>query len=50
MIRARCAGFGIDCDWRDGTLGVATSAGKARALLARADHLVQAYRLKNALA
>jgi gamma-glutamylputrescine oxidase len=43
LIRARCARFAIDCDWRDGYLGVATSAGKARALLAGADHLAQAY-------
>jgi gamma-glutamylputrescine oxidase len=43
LIRQRCARFGIDCDWRDGYLGVATSAGKARALLAGADHLEHAY-------
>lgn len=43
LIRWRIARFGIDCDWRDGYLGVATSAGKARALLAGADHLEQAY-------
>ncbi len=43
LIRARCARFGIDCDWRDGNLGVATSAGKARELLASADHLAQVY-------
>ena len=43
LIRARCQRFDIDCDWRDGYLGVATSAGKARALLAGADHLQSAY-------
>ena len=43
QIRARCARFAIDCDWRDGYLGVATSAAKARALHADADHLAQAY-------
>ena len=43
LIRQRCARFQIDCDWRDGYLGVATSAGKARDLLAGADHLEQAY-------
>ena len=43
LIRQRCARFQIDCDWRDGYLGVATSAGKARDLLAGADHLEHAY-------
>ena len=43
LIRERCHRFAIDCDWRDGYLGVATSAGKARDLLAGADHLEQAY-------
>jgi gamma-glutamylputrescine oxidase len=43
LIRDRCRRFDIDCDWRDGYLGVATSAGKARDLLAGADHLEQAY-------
>jgi gamma-glutamylputrescine oxidase len=43
LIRQRIARFQIDADWRDGYLGVATSAGKARALLAGADHLDQAY-------
>lgn len=32
LIRARIARFAIACDWRDGYLGVATSARKARAL------------------
>ena len=43
LIRERCRRFTIDCDWRDGYLGVATSAGKARDLVAGADHLEQAY-------
>jgi len=32
LIRARIERFAIDCDWRDGYLGVATSARKALAL------------------
>ena len=32
LIRQRIARFAIDCDWRDGYLGVATSARKAQAL------------------
>jgi gamma-glutamylputrescine oxidase len=32
LMRERIARFAIDCDWRDGYLGVATSARKARAL------------------
>ena len=43
LIRQRLARFQIDADWRDGYLGVATSPGKARALLAGADHLQAAY-------
>jgi len=43
LIRTRLQRFGIDCDWRDGYLGVATSAGKARELLAGAEHLAAAY-------
>ena len=43
LIRQRISRFGIDCGWRDGYLGVATSAGKARALLAGADHLERSY-------
>jgi gamma-glutamylputrescine oxidase len=43
LIRARCQRFAIACDWLDGYLGVATNAGKARDLLASADHLAQAY-------
>ena len=43
LIRARRIRFNIDCDWRDGYLGVATSAAKARALLRGADHLATVY-------
>jgi gamma-glutamylputrescine oxidase len=43
LIGERCARFAIDCDWRSGYLGVATSAGKARALRAGADHLARVY-------
>ena len=43
LLKQRCRRFDIDCDWRDGYLGVATSAAKARALLAGADHLAQRY-------
>lgn len=43
LIRQRLARFQIDADWRDGYLGVATSTGKARDLLAGADHLEQHY-------
>jgi gamma-glutamylputrescine oxidase len=43
LMRQRIARFQIDCDWRDGWLGVATRAGKSRALMAGADHLAQAY-------
>ena len=43
LIRARCARFAIACGWGNGYLGEATSAAKARALRAGADHLVQAF-------
>ena len=43
LIRQRCAQFQIDCDWRDGYLGVATSARKARELRADADLLAKLY-------
>jgi gamma-glutamylputrescine oxidase len=39
LMRARIARFAIDCDWRDGYLGVATSARKARALRDEAELL-----------
>ncbi|NRF69810.1 FAD-binding oxidoreductase [Aquincola sp. S2] len=43
LIRARCTRFGIDADWRDGFLGVATSPRKARELLAGAEQLATNY-------
>jgi gamma-glutamylputrescine oxidase len=39
LIRARIARFALDCDWRDGYLGVATTARKARALRDEVDLL-----------
>ena len=48
LMRSRIERFGIDCDWRDGYLGVATSPRKARALhddvellAARYDHAMR---------
>jgi gamma-glutamylputrescine oxidase len=43
LIRQRCAQFDIDCDWRDGYLGVATSERKARALRIDADMMATRY-------
>lgn len=43
LIRARCARFGIQADWQDGWLGVATSERKARSLRAGAEHLARHY-------
>ncbi len=43
LIRQRCAQFQIDCDWRDGYLGVATSERKSRELRAAADRLADHY-------
>ena len=43
LIQARIARFRIACDWQPGWLGVATSAAKARALLAGADDLERRY-------
>ena len=43
LIRQRCAQFSIDCDWRDGWLGVAVNPAKARALMDSADHLARHY-------
>ena len=37
LMRERIATHGIDCDWRDGYLGLATSARKARELRGWAD-------------
>ncbi len=44
LLRARIGEHGIDCDWRDGYLGVATSPRKARALAESADRLESVYR------
>jgi gamma-glutamylputrescine oxidase len=43
LIRQRCQRFGIDCEWRDGYLGVATNARKARALHDDAQRLAARY-------
>jgi gamma-glutamylputrescine oxidase len=43
LIRSRLARFSIDCDWRDGYLGVATSERKARALRDEVDLLTARY-------
>src|SRR5512139_1915155 len=43
LIRQRCARFGIDCDWRDGYLGVATSERKARELQDWAERIAKVY-------
>jgi gamma-glutamylputrescine oxidase len=43
LIRDRIGRFAIDCDWRDGYLGVATSARKARALRDEVELLAERY-------
>ena len=43
MLRERIARYGIDCDWRDGFLGVATNARKGRDLHAWADEIDSKY-------
>ena len=43
LIRERIAEFKIDCDWRDGYLGLATGARKGRALAAWADRMDSVY-------
>jgi gamma-glutamylputrescine oxidase len=43
LIRERIARFAIDCDWRDGYLGVAMNARKARALRDEVDLLAARY-------
>jgi gamma-glutamylputrescine oxidase len=43
LLRERIARHGIECDWRDGFLGVATSARKARALQDWADEIDAKY-------
>jgi gamma-glutamylputrescine oxidase len=43
LLRSRIARFSIDCNWRDGFLGVATSQRKARALRDEVDLLAARY-------
>ena len=43
MLRERIARYGIECDWRDGFLGVATSARKGAALGEWADEIASKY-------
>jgi len=43
MLRTRCRRHAIACDWRDGYLGVATSARKGRELFDWADRIEQVY-------
>ncbi|MCZ8110013.1 MAG: NAD(P)/FAD-dependent oxidoreductase [Betaproteobacteria bacterium] len=43
LLRGRIAEHGIDCDWQDGYLGVATTPRKAAALHAQAERLEQVY-------
>jgi len=43
LLRERIARHGIDCDWRDGFLGLAVGARKAHALKAWADRIETVY-------
>ena len=43
LLRQRIAAHAIDCDWQDGYLGLADSAGKARALSEWADRMDRVY-------
>jgi len=43
LMRQRVQQFGIECDWRDGNLTVATSDRKARALHAEAQRMAEVY-------
>jgi gamma-glutamylputrescine oxidase len=43
LIRQRIARFGIDCDWRDGYLAVATNGRKARELKEGVERLERVY-------
>jgi len=43
LIHARCARFGIDCDWQPGALYAAVTAAKARALAGWRDELARGY-------
>ena len=44
MLRERIARYAIDCDWRDGYIGVATNARKGLELAAWADEIEAKYR------
>jgi len=44
LLRERIVKYGIECDWRDGYLGVATSARKGRELAKWADEVESKYR------
>ncbi len=44
LLRERIAKHGIECDWRDGFLGVATKASKGAELADWADRIEQVYR------
>jgi gamma-glutamylputrescine oxidase len=43
LLRERSDKHGIDCDWRDGYLGLATSPGKAKALWDWSDRMASVY-------
>ncbi len=43
LIRARCARFSIDCDWRDGWLGLAVNARRAAELRAWQERMDRVY-------
>jgi gamma-glutamylputrescine oxidase len=43
LLRQRIGRYAIDCDWRDGYLGLATSARKGRELLDWAERMDQVY-------
>jgi len=43
LIRERCARFAIDCDWRDGWLGLAVNTHKGRALREWAQRIERVY-------
>jgi len=43
LMRERIRQFDIDCDWRDGHLGVAVNQRRARELFESADHLERQY-------
>ena len=43
LLRERIAKYGIECDWRDGYLGVATNARKGRELAEWADEIESKY-------